>query len=29
MNGALKIGPASSGLKPIKFTANSKAVVIS
>ena len=29
MNGALKIGPANSGLKPIKFTANSKAVVIS
>ncbi len=29
MNGALKIGPANSGLKPIKFTANTKAVVIS
>jgi Rieske Fe-S protein len=29
MNGALKIGPANSGLKPIKFTANSKSVVIS
>lgn len=29
MNGALKVGPANTGLKPIKFTANTKAVVIS
>jgi Rieske Fe-S protein len=28
LNGAVKVGPANSGLKPIKFTATSKAVTI-
>lgn len=28
LNGALKVGPATSPLKPIKFTATSKAVTI-
>ena len=28
LNGAVKVGPANSALKPIKFTATSKAVTI-
>ncbi len=28
LNGALKVGPANSGLRPIKFTATTKAVTI-
>ena len=28
LNGAVKVGPATSALRPIKFTATSKAVII-